>query len=393
MSDSSALVACLVSTALLGCSTTQLQGATDGNADRAIETPAGDDAAVVSTTDADGSYIGSGSFVVTSTLAQDGGAVLLTHTFTMTIAANRTSAILGANGSGSVVAVETPSVGGYRVAQSVSFSVSTGTCGGNVYYQEMTFAFGADGKLSGAGRGSRITFYEDLGSSVPATMTLAGVPDRVAPTFNVALSGVAGDRFGYVNLAASEPLPPPPIPVLSPPVGKSYRFSRPAGPASCRASAGRRRCFGLRRSTTWKSKASPTSLGTLLAPRRSASRLGPRPRSSRKTGSNLRREPHSGGQRCCRGRVLRSSMAPEVCTSLPRTPDLAERSPTTQLALRLAVAPGDTVVRFAYRLVLGGGGSHDGGFIGLGSVGGMRGGAYPPSDNSVPTAATLPGGR
>jgi hypothetical protein len=422
MRFSSVFASCLLGALLGGCSGTPLVNGNDGGADHPAEAPPPADAApdlpateggtpdagTMSDADAgstpeagtvtdagadgaptDGAPTGAVSFAVTSKLNTDAGASATTHAFTLAVAADRTAAILGANGAGSRAPLEA-TAGGYRVPQATYFSVALGSCGGSVTYQEMTFTLAADGTLSGTGRGSLVTFSGDVGTSVAVTMTLSGVADRVAPTFNLKSAGTLGDPFSAVSLTASEPLPDTSQPRLVGAGGAEIPFVAAATNGFVATFNAPNKL--LRFDETYRVVVDGIAdfAGNAAAASSLQFTTKPAPPLIAEDGFESATGTTLGG-----AQVLAGSGAPTITGThslyIPPAGDgIAGRPRATQLALRLSVAPGDTVVRFAYRIVnkspRGGAG-----LVAVASVGGTIGTTPIATQNDAPTSAMIGG--
>ena len=152
-------------------------------------------------------FTGRRSFFVTSTVtltqpdAQATG-VPATHTFTLVLDGDARRAWLGSK-QGENVATFTATGGSLHIDKSVFFNFS---CGNDVSYDDLTFTLDANGGVTGQARGKVDYIVTDLGGTLDATMSLAGVADTVAPTFTASAASPI-DPFTAVDFLASEPLP------------------------------------------------------------------------------------------------------------------------------------------------------------------------------------------
>jgi hypothetical protein len=152
-------------------------------------------------------FAGRRSFFVTSTItlttpdAQAPG-VPTAHTFTLVLDGDARRAWLGSK-DGENVATFTATGGALHIDEAVSFSFS---CGNDITYDDLTFTLDASGGVSGQARGKVDSIVTDLGGTLDAKMTLTGVTDTVAPTFTPSATSPI-DPFTAVDFVASEPLP------------------------------------------------------------------------------------------------------------------------------------------------------------------------------------------
>jgi hypothetical protein len=149
------------------------------------------------------------SFDVTAGLASDGGAQLPpTSSFTLVLEAAEGRIIVGALGASSVVPVTTDDGKTFRTTK--AFSVGAGgqdACAGvtSVEYTSLEVTITAAG-LQGKGSGNAQVSCGDCVFTVPFSAVLAGGADVTAP-FLVLLGAGRVDPFTPFTVLASEPLP------------------------------------------------------------------------------------------------------------------------------------------------------------------------------------------
>ena len=204
----------------------------------------------------------------------------------------------------------------------------------------------ADATLTGSGAGSLLTFSGDVGSSSPVMMTLTGMPDGVPPVLtSSALTGVV-DPFDSFELLSSEPLPPdvrpelvdgagtrtPLIPDGASAAAASFQF---AGPAVFLpyATSYLIALDGVHDFAGSAAQGGPLSLMTMPAPPLLA-----------EDGFESTPPPVVTG-----GQVVTADTVPPIAGS--QSLYVAPGTNLAPLQLRLAISPGDTVLRFSYRVV------------------------------------------
>jgi hypothetical protein len=229
-------------------------------------------------------------------------------------------------------------------------------------YDELTFALRTGGELVGTGSG-HIAWAPpgtDVGGgSFAASMSLTGVNDTEAPVFLAA--SVAADRtdpFSSFTLIASEPLPPDARPML---VGQSGDFAFVPSTADGFVATffqpklpryGEQYRVAVDGVVDFAGNAARVgagvgSTGEIRFTTRAAPPLVAEDGFESATGATL------GGAQVISGAGApviagtRSLYIPETTNNTAGWSALQQ----TQLALRLPLAPGDTVVRFAYREV------------------------------------------
>ena len=335
-----------------GCTSRPLQPDAGGGGSISFDAGATGDGGAA----ADGAlFSGRRSFVVTSTLDQgpsiDGGAPggPLSHTFTMVVDGDKRTAIAGTGPYPYKPRVE-PAPGGFHVVGLMGFDV--GPMGTYVVdYSDISFRFDPAGRLLGSAAGTMFPACSDARSGVDVTMSLTGVDDTIAPTITLVPGGDIADPMGSFRVLASEPLLADVQPVLraaggdvvvltpssedgfvamfyKPNVLLRYGETYTLDLSGVRDFAGNAAVGTTADSLTFSTRPLPP----LVAPDGFES----------VTGATL------GG-----AEVLAGAGDPIIsgARSLYAAPASAIGAPawTTQFALRLAVAPGASVVRLSYR--------------------------------------------
>jgi hypothetical protein len=163
-------------------------------------------------------FSGRRAFIVSSQVLAGsmGGA----HTFTLVFDADRRIAIVGANRTGSSSPLQATTDGAFSFTNAVSISSSSTwiegrECpGDSIQYDALAFEVDAEGNLTGSGRGQlnrRSTGV--IVDTTPARMSLTGVPDTEGPIVGL-YSSALGSQFTPFKFASSEPLPDDARPVL-----------------------------------------------------------------------------------------------------------------------------------------------------------------------------------
>lgn len=341
----------------------------------------------------DGSlFSGRRSFVVTSTLTlthPGGGA--MSHTFTMVVDGDSWSAILGATGAGYASPLE-PAPGGFRVVHPYAFAI--GRCL-DVSYSDLTFRFDPTGGLVGSGSG-QLTVLNDSGSSDDVTMSLTGVLDSVAPTLSFAPSGDMTDPLMPFRVLASEPLPTEVQPILRAAGGDEVVLTAEASADGFLDTYYKPEVL-LRYGEAYRLDisgvrdfAGNAAVGTTTDSLTFTTRPPP-PLVAQDGFESVTDATLAGAQ------VLSGASDPIISGTrslyVPPAFAMGASSLTVQIALRLAVSPGDTVVRFTYRYV-NSNGSPTPEFV-IARVGGrlLSSVADDPSGNGSGTTATISGNQ
>ncbi|HXU05250.1 MAG TPA: hypothetical protein VN903_30030 [Polyangia bacterium] len=393
-----------MATAVVGCKSSLQQG------DGGVAPDSGSiDAASPTDTAGDGPAPMSGrrSFVVTSTLTMQSdpsnvGYVPLpaTHTFTLVLDWDMRIAIFGSS-AGQGVGIFEPSAAGGGGTQTATFSLGSSS----VSYQTMDVTIGSSGALSGVarGRGTSLPTDTDFGfNSVVLSMSLAGVPDTQPPGFESDFfKGAPVDPLTSLTLIATEPLPPETRLALVDLRGDRIELAPPdtqltAAFSFFPAEARMWRYDDLYRlsfdgvvdfaGNLWP-PGTTTAFMTAAPPV-----LVPEDGFESATGATL-----AGAQ------VLSGAGAPTItggCSlyipSLPSQLVAGPRAAITQLALRIALDPADTVLRFAYRSVgqtNNGAGALGEPYYSLGSEGGPIASATLGADGGPTTIVSLGQGQ
>ena len=343
------------------------------------------------------------SFLVTSTLTPQSdpsnrGTVSLpaTHTFTMVLDADKRIAILGSS-VGQGVGVFEPTATGGGGSQTASFGLGSSS----VSYQTMNVTIASSGALTGTaqGRGNAAPPSDTTGpATVVLSMALAGVPDVQPPGFESAVfSGSPVDPFTSLALIATEPLPPDTRLALVDLRGERIELAPPSTQLTAAFS------FIPTQARMWRYDDQYSLLldGVVDFAGNARPPGGTPPAFATTTAPALVAEDgfeSATGAALAGAQVLSGSGAPTIAGArslyIPSLPQANPpgRNETTQLALRIAVAPTDTVVRFEYRIVnpstAGSGGSADPYFL-LGSEGGQVTNATLLANSGTTTTATI----
>jgi hypothetical protein len=342
------------------------------------------------------------SFYVTSTLMQQAdagnGTVPLPtgHKFTMVIDWDGRVVIFGSGASAGIAQMATSPAGATTI-QPLNFNLGSGL---SVTYQSIDFSVDPLGLLTGTGHG--MGFYlpsnTDVGSSAPVTMSLRGLPDEEPPQLSPSLSGASVDPFSALTVSASEPLPPGTSVRIVDQNGAGIDLTGLGTPASVFVSS-----FVPPMNRMWRYSDTYTLMVTGVldfagnAPSMADTitfRTAPPPPLAAEDGfESVTGTTFAGAQ------VLAGAGAPVIAGAqslyIPSLPAATGpgRGSMTQLALRVALEPADTVVRFSYRSVNGsiGPGSVPPYFM-LGSEGGQITGGPLAADTGATETVTIPGG-
>jgi hypothetical protein len=336
-------------------------------------------------------FAGRRSYDVTSTLTAAGGARREgppSHSFTMTIDADARTAILGS----SVAPFTVDGAGALRFEGSLTFRDPSWQWE-VTYADDLTVRLAADGTLTGAGEGTGTTYYGDAGQSAPVAASLVGGPDVLAPALTVVTNGAADDPFSALTVSSPEALPSGVFPRLLGPDGLDAPFTPAAsngdfavtfyGPALFRG-YGRAYAVAVDGIADFAGHAA-TAAGATSFTTRPAPPLVPEDGFESASGPSLDA-----------AQVLSGAEAPTITGArslyIPPMGAPYAQPRVTRLALRLAVAPGDTVVRFAYRVV-NASGSRVLSFVLVGDGGTYAHTTLVNESTEPPTTATLPDGE
>jgi hypothetical protein len=149
------------------------------------------------------------SFLVTSILmpTTDEGElteVPTTHTFTLVLDVDTGVAVAGAYEGGGAGPLEPASDGAMRTTGPFKFTFG---CTGSIEYQSVSVSIDADGRLTGTAQGQAIEFVGDMGTAIPVTMSLTGVVDTGVPVLLPASHTDTTDPLALASIITSEPLP------------------------------------------------------------------------------------------------------------------------------------------------------------------------------------------
>jgi hypothetical protein len=328
------------------------------------------------------------SFNVTSQLRTEAGFGP-SHDFTMTLDLRRQIAVIGTPGWNDVVPIEQTGSNTVRLrlggGATLGFGVPvTGVCGASAIYSDMSLVIGTVNGLLGTGAGQLTTYDPALSHSVAATMTLSGVVDTEPPTLTLSAGGALTEPWTPLWLVSSDPLATQQAkPTLRSFGGDVVPLGAPTGMemyASLFAKPARMLRFGDEYEVSF---AGLTDLAGNAA-------------AASGTGFNTQPAPplivtdgfeSAAAGTVSYGQILSSADAPTISGArslyIPPAESLGTAGRVTQLAVRVPVPPGATVIRFAYRSV--NPGDDFGTYFIIGSEGGTIGTA---SVSPAPGAAT-----
>jgi hypothetical protein len=343
-------------------------------------------------------FAGRRSYVVTASLSATSvnatTAIPASHQFTMVLDADAGSAIVGDASSASLHGFSGTSATTLSLSGPLGFSTSAGGYNWSIQYSQMTISSAANGALTGMAQGTAFgsSPSSDIGQSATVTAVLAGVPDAVPPVLAVSRNGADDDPFSSLTVIASEPLTPGARPVLVAgdvsipldlPSNASPAFSHDFYGPSTLLRYGQ--SYQVRVDGITDFVGLPASGGAAFTTRAAPPLVA-------EDGFESVTESMLGG-----AQVLTGTGAPTLtgAFSLYIPPinngfGCCTRPRMTRLALRLVVAAGDTVVRFAYRVVNPAAGAlriyvaSEGGKIASASIGSN-------SATTTTTTATIPG--
>jgi hypothetical protein len=336
------------------------------------------------------------AYTVASVFQTDGGVIGVgpvpaSHTFTLVLDGNQRLAISGGRGEGNVTPFEQTATGTGGAAQSFRttggahrFSLSAGGCSGSsVTYSEIAVAVDGAGNLIGTGSGQLLVVSGDVGLVVASTMLLTGVADSQPPTLT---SPDATDPFSAAGVTPSEPLPPGAVPTLRSASGDAMALLASSSARDFFFTLFSRPPFLLRYSEQYTVSIDgirdfagyPAVAGSGLT-----FTTGPRPPLAAEDG--FESVPESG---FAGAKVLSGADAISGARSLYIPPASFPTAPP-RLAFRLAVAPGDRFLRFAYRTV--NPSSSTAVYFAMGSEGGLIIRLALPGDPPPLTQATIDG--
>jgi hypothetical protein len=316
------------------------------------------------------------------------------HSFAMVLDSDRHIAIAGAYGAGTVSPVQQIGGGRFRIASRISLferSLSVvGDCYDTFTYDEITFSFDDSGRLMGAGSGEVVLLPNNGVSARPATMSLIGYADVNAPGLGFSTADSRIDPFTPFSVMAEEPLPPQTRPALHGSGGDVVALS----PA---ISGGDYVMFFAKPSVLLRYGQQYTVDGRGIADFAGNVVSGSGPSFSTpalpplvaEDGFESVSDTLLGDAGVIDDRTGATISGARSLWFPPRTdpPEGAPLVPATQFALRLALSPGDTVVRFKYRTVNPGPGPAA--TFAVASVGGTIVTMDLPADDAVVGTATV----
>jgi hypothetical protein len=316
------------------------------------------------------------------------------HTFTMVLDWDGRTAIIGSTDGAGAGGFQ-PSADGGAIGQIGSFRFGTATMG----YQSMALTIDAAGKLSGTGKGmgTALPPNTDVGIyTVSFSVSLVGVPDVQWPGFDSTAFGPTPlDAFASLTIVATEPMPIDTRLALVDRRGNRVELAPLAAQGgavfSFQPSPFKMWRYGEQYSIAFDGVVDfagnvyPPGGGVTLTIA-AAPPLVDEDGFESATGTML-----AGAQ------ILTGTGTPTITgTRSLYVPPLAEvytsgRAQTTQFALRVAIAPGDTVLRFSYREVNPNPNVFGSSYFLMGSEGGQVVSPSLPSATQAPTPATIPG--
>jgi hypothetical protein len=289
-------------------------------------------------------YVASSAYRVT----RDGGTGVVsdgTHTFTLVLDADEGVAIIDRT------AVPLLRLGNRKFATDGRFSVGlTGTqgCSASISYDELTITVG-DTAVAGTGKGTVTVIFGDVGSPAAADMSLTGSLDTVPPSVTFFGTSLVNPLFG-TGLGLSEPIPPGATAELRT-AGADPIALVPILSSDGRVLSGfRTPAVVLRYGVQYEMFTS----GLLDFAGNPASHNGPFKFTTRdapplvaEDGFESAPDGPLGG-----ALVISGAGAPVLAGSKSMLlPALPEFGTASSLYLRIALGPGDQVVRFSYRVV------------------------------------------
>jgi hypothetical protein len=336
-------------------------------------------------------FVGRRSYVVTSTLTPVGDAGRYgpaSHTFTLVIDGDAQTAIVGSTR----VAFTVNSAGALRFQGQIYFGSSSSGGWAVSYADGLTVVLAADGTLTGTGQGTGTTLNSDTGQSGAVTASLVGGPDTVAPMLSVTSNGPADDPFSSLTVTSSEALPLGVTPRLVGTDGFDSAFSTTGSSGDFTTSfyGAVFRPYGRTYTVAVDGIADfaghpATATGTTSFTTRPAPPLIPEDGFESATGTTL------GGAQLLSGAVAIAGTRSLYIPAISAIGPASARDRVTRLALRLAVGPGETVVRFSFRPVSSTSGVRGLSFT-LACEGGKTSGKVVAGEGTAATTATLPDG-
>lgn len=262
-----------------------------------------------------------------------------------------------------------------------------------ITYSDLAFMFDSGGLLVGRGRGELTTGVTDVATSVSVTMSLTGVDDTVSPALSVPAAVTPMDPFAAFAVVSSEPLPTMQTtqPLLRAAGGDTVVLTPHGDLDGNFVNAFLKPSVVLRFGEQYRvDMTGVRDFAGNPAVARDINGLvfttAPVPPLVAADGFESVTTATLGG-----AQVLSGTGTPIISGSrslyIPPVASGVGSGPATQLALRLAVTPGSTTVRFSYRYV-----NQDSGtstYFTVGSVGGSYRNFAPPLNLNVMTSATI----
>ncbi|MDB4981984.1 MAG: hypothetical protein JWM82_2736, partial [Myxococcales bacterium] len=302
------------------------------------------------------------------------------HTFTIVLDFDANFAMVGsAQGAGEGL-FSRGNGGAIELKNNVSFSFSG--CFSRLTYQVMSLKPAADGTLTGTATGKGEYAFTDLVNQVDFTATLTGVADRVTPTLSASAGVDLTDPFVQGALVASEPLPVTVKPSLASSNGETFELTpNNSNGLNFRSGFAMPKVFlGYGETYTVVANGLADFAGNISKSGPSIE-MKPAPPLAAEDGFESLAPASLAG-----GIVSDGTNGPVI---------MGTRSfwAASTFALRLAVKPGDSVVRFSYRLVGDAFSAAPFGAQGLllGARGAPVSGASLPDDNGARTLFNPPG--
>jgi hypothetical protein len=312
----------------------------------------------------------------------------------MVLDADKRIAILGSS-VGQGVGVFEPTATGGGGSQTASFGLGSNT---SVSYQTMDVTIAPSGTLIGTaqGRGSSPPINTDVGvNTVVLSMSLAGVPDTEPPGFESSFfGGPQVDPFASLTVMPTEPLPPDTRLVLVDLRGDRIDIAPPSTQLTAAFS------FNPAQALMWRYNEQYSLLldGVVDFAGNARPAGGPPPAFTTTAPPVLVAEDgfeSVTATTLAGAQVLSQPDGPAITgtrsiyiPSLAGSISAGQRAATTQLALRIALDPTNTVLRFAYRPSTGSVGATEVYFL-LGSEGGQVTYATLPTYDGPTTIVTV----
>lgn len=289
------------------------------------------------------------AFVVNAAYEVPAGFALpATHTFTLVLDLDKGWAVAGSAQGGGESRIQVKNGGTVELQAPLSFSFDI--CGNGITYDHLTLTPSANGGIVGTASGRVSYATGDLLNDAKVTATFEGMPDHQTPALTLSPSTDPMDPFIPASLVASEPLTLAAAPVLLTAGGESSPLTPTARYMETFSFSG----FGLPKvllkygETYRVAEAGLTDFAGNIAKAGPSFTTRPAPPLIVEDGFESVAAQTLGG-----AIVADGTNAPVLAgkRSLYVPPSGGGEGPVSQLALRLAVNPGDTVIRFSYRVV------------------------------------------